>query len=308
MYETFYGLREQPFNLTPDPRFLFLAPRHREALSVLRYGLSTPRGLTVLLGEAGTGKTTLVRAALASLDGGTHHLLLTNPTLTRDDFYRFLARGFGMSTDAADSKTHFLGEFQRNLESWFRPNRPTAIIVDEAQSLSNELLEEIRLLTNIESESVKLLNVVLAGQPELADRLNGPELRQLKQRVALRCWLEPLDLGETASYISARLRTAGGTPGLIFTRSSVIHISEASGGIPRLINVLCDNAMLSGYATQAKPIGRELIDEVCRDFDLGNGTAASLGKTARRRRSRGGPSPVPDMPLATLDNSALLWC
>jgi len=269
MYESFFGLRERPFDLVPDPRFLSLAPRHREALSVLRYGLTTPRGLTVLLGDAGTGKTTLIRAALAGLDElDGRFVLLTNPTLTRAEFYESLAREFGMGKEAATSKSRFLQEFEKHLENGFRPERPSALVIDEAQSLSGELLEEIRLLMNIETDTVKLLNVVLAGQPELAGRLNQATLRQLKQRVTLRCRLAPLDLAETASYVAGRLRRAGGSPADIFTKHAVEAVFEASAGIPRTINVLCDNALLGGFAAQVKPVDADIVEEVCRDFDL----------------------------------------
>jgi len=270
MYGEFFGLSEPPFDLTPDPRFLFLTPHVREALSNLRYGLSTSKGLTVLLGEAGTGKTTLVRAALTDLgDAGTsRYVLLSNPTLARSEFYEFLAAEFGFSQQAATSKTRFLSELQDDVKERFAKGGLTGLIVDEAQSMPHALLEEIRLLGNIETTTSKLLNIVLSGQPELADRLNEPSLRQLKQRVALRCELRPLTLDETAAYISGRLRIAGGSPEMVFTAQAVRTIHQASGGVPRLINVLCDNALVSGFALQTKPINLALVAEVCRDFDL----------------------------------------
>jgi general secretion pathway protein A len=269
MYETFYGLRERPFDLVPNPRFMYLAPRHREALSNLRFGLTTPRGLTLLLGEAGTGKTTLVQTALANLpQGGVRYVLVSNPTLTRAEFYEFLARSFGLAVEAGTSKTRFLFDFRRELERSYGSGGLTAVIFDEAQSLPYDLLEEIRLLSNIETPTVKLLNVVLAGQPELADRLNDPKLRQLKQRISLRCSLEPLDLAETAAYMAARLRLAGGAPETIFTREAVGFIHSVSGGLPRTINVVCDNALIGGFAAQVKPVTVKFVEEVCRDFDI----------------------------------------
>jgi general secretion pathway protein A len=269
MYERFYGLRERPFDLVPNPRYLFLTARQREALSNLRYGLTTPRGLTLLIGEAGTGKTTLVHAALTDLEKEqVKCVLLSNPTLTRAEFFEYLTSGFELTSEAAQSKTRFLFELRRYLFERHAAGKTTAIVLDEAQSLPYELLEEVRLLSNIETESAKLLNVVLAGQPELADRLNESGLRQLKQRVSLRCELAAFDFNETAAYIAGRLRIAGGDPASILTREAVLAVHDASGGVPRTVNVICDNALINGFATQAKPVVRAIVDEVCRDFDI----------------------------------------
>jgi len=247
----------------------------------LQYGLTTPRGLTLLLGDAGTGKTTVVRAALAAVrDQGGRYVLMTSPTLTRAEFYDFLARGLGMSDEAAGSKSRFLLELQRSLEQRSPSDRPGAIIIDEAQSLSYELLEEIRLLTNIETETVKLFNVVLAGQPELAIVLNQPRLRQLKQRITLRCRLAPLDLSETAAYVAGRLRCAGGAPESIFTKDAVARVFHASAGIPRTINVICDNALLGGFAAQVRPITTAVVNDICRDFDLGAAVMDAGGRAS----------------------------
>lgn len=276
MYEQFYGLRERPFDLVPNPKFLYLTARQREAVSNLRYGLSSPRGLTLLLGEAGTGKTTLIRAVLGEVDASrVECVLLSNPTLTRAEFYQALAQGFGLSTRAAQSKVDFLNELREHLESRHAAGLLTALVLDEAQSLPYELLEEVRLLSNIETSTTKLLNVVLAGQPELADRLNDPNLRQLKQRISLRCELSPLDNAETAAYIAGRLRIAGGEPAAIFSREAIVAISKAARGVPRTINVICDNALIGGFAAQVKPVLRVTVDEVCRDFDFALQTAAA---------------------------------
>ncbi len=301
MYEAFFGLRARPFDLSPDPRYLFLAERHREALSTLFYGLTTPKGLTLLLGEAGTGKTTLVRSTLSRV--GTRpgrYVLISNPRLSRAEFYEYLAAGFGMSPEAAGSKTRFLLEFERLLRDGRDAGRPHAIVVDEAQSLPTDLLEEIRLLTNIETDTEKLLNVVLAGQTELSDRLNQPSLRQLKQRVTLRCTLAPLDFEETASYIAKRIRRAGGSPADIFTRGAVEVVYGAAGGIPRTINVLCDNAMLGGMAAQVKPVTSDVVMEVCRDFDLAaEGSEADLERADGHGDARPGGVEAPEaLPLA----------
>ena len=270
LYGAYYGLQEPPFELTPNPRFLFLSSRQREALSNLRYALATSKGFTLILGEAGTGKTTLVRTALAELgDTPSRYVMVSNPTLARDEFYEYLAQEFELSEEARESKTRFLSELQRQVEARFAAGGLTGLIIDEAQSMPHELLEEIRLLGNIETATTKLLSIVLSGQPELADRLNDPSLRQLKQRLALRCELKPLTLDETAAYISGRLRIAGGLPGQIFTRETVVAIHHYSSGIPRTINVLCDNALIGGYAAQVKPISLEIVQDVCADFDLG---------------------------------------
>ena len=269
LYGGFYGLNEAPFDLTPNPRFLFLAPPHREALSNLRYALATSKGFSLILGEAGTGKTTLVRTALAGLvDSPSRYVMVNNPTLGRQEFYELLAGEFALSPAAAASKTRFLAELQKSVEARFAAGGLTGLIVDEAQSLPHVLLEEIRLLGNIETATTKLLNIVLCGQPELADRLNDTSLRQLKQRVALRCELRPLSLSETASYIAGRLRIAGGAPNRIFTRETIIAIYHGSAGIPRTINVLCENALIGGFAAGVKPVPLEIAQEVCRDFDL----------------------------------------
>lgn len=269
MYEDFYGLRERPFDLTPNPRFLFLTPRHREALSTLRYGLSIHRGLALLIGEAGTGKTTVVRAALAAEQRPTNrYVLLTNPTLSRGEFYEYLATGFKFSEEAARSKARFLFELQHDAQERLAAGGVTALIIDEAQSLPHELLEEVRLLANIETATSKLLNVILVGQPELSARLNETALRQLKQRVTLRCELAPLSLKEAMAYVAVRLRIAGGNAAEIFTREAVLAIHEASAGLPRTISVICENALLSGFAANRKPVDEALVAEVTRDFAL----------------------------------------
>ena len=280
MYESFFGLRERPFDLTTNPRFLFLTPRHREALSTLRYGLSAPRGLTMLLGDAGTGKTTVLRAALSEeRRPENRHVLLTNPTLTRPEFYEFIARGFRLSEDCAQSKARFLMEFQRDVQERHQAGGITTLIIDEAQSLPYELLEEVRLLANIETSTVKLLNLVLVGQPELADRLNEQSLRQLKQRITLRAQLTPLDLRETASYIAGRLRIAGGNVSEIFTKDAVVAVHELSTGLPRIINVLSDNALMGGFASQTQPVDARIVHEVAGDFDFNGTRPAARART-----------------------------
>ena len=274
MYESFYGLRERPFELTPNPRFLYMTPRHREALTTLEYGLMARTGIALLVGDAGTGKTTLVHAALqAQRSEKGLAVYLNNPSLTRQEFIEFLAAGFGLSPDAARSKTRCLTELTDLLVARHAAGAMTALVIDEAQCLPDELLEEVRLLANIESASEKLLSIVLAGQPEVGARLSQPSLRQLKQRIGLRCALAPLDLKATSAYIAARVRIAGGEAALLFTPDAVVEVHERSRGIPRTISVICDNALVSGFALDRKPVDRDLIVEVCADFDFTSAAA-----------------------------------
>jgi general secretion pathway protein A len=319
MYESFFGLKERPFDLAPDPRFLYLTQRQLEALSNLRYGLTTARGFTLLLGEAGTGKTTLLRSVLSEMGPeSVQCVLLSNPTLNRDEFVEFLADGFKLAAGSERSKARLLVELQNHLEARYEAGKLTALVLDEAQSLPYELLEEIRLLSNIEATSHKLLNVVLAGQPELGDRLNESRLRQLKQRISLRCELGPFNFQETAAYIAGRLRIAGGSPAEIFSREAVQAIYQASGGVPRTINVICDNALIGGFAAQVRPITRSLVAEVTRDFDIASdaaGDAATRATSARGterpvsaiddRRSTSADNGSPDEPAPTTSGDAL---
>jgi type II secretory pathway predicted ATPase ExeA len=278
MYEGYFGLQERPFDLTANPRFLFLSSGHREALSNLQYGMEVTNGITLLIGEAGTGKTTLIRAALEQQRGANFQgLYLSNPTLTRSEFYEFLTAGFGLSRAAATSKTIFLRELEPYLLGRLQAGQRNALIVDEAQSLPHELLEEIRLLANLETQTTKLLSVILTGQPELADRLNDTSLRQLKQRVALRCSLPPFDLRETAAYIAKRIRIAGGDSASVFTREAVEAIYQGSHGIARTISVIGDNALINGFALQRRPVDADVVIDVCRDFDL-NGPVSYEGR------------------------------
>ena len=283
MYERYFGLQERPFDLSPNPRFLCFTPQHREALVHLQYGLAGRPGITMLVGEAGTGKTTLIRAALQAANGASTIVHLSNPTLTRSEFFEYLAAGFGLSADAAKSKIQFLRELDRALNADLSPM--LALVVDEAQSVPYELLEEIRLLTNAEATNGRSLAVALVGQPELARRLEEARLRQLKQRVVLRCELTALSLKDTASYISARVRTAGGEAIRLFTRDAVVAIHQHSAGIPRVISVICDNALVNGFAADQKPVGASIVTEVCRSLALPN--------TTQRAAAPAMPEPVP---------------
>ncbi|HYN09261.1 MAG TPA: AAA family ATPase [Vicinamibacterales bacterium] len=268
MYEQFFGLRERPFDLTPNPRFLVLTESHREALANLEYGIGSRKGITLLVGEAGSGKTTMIRAAVEKMPARVHCVHLHNPTLSRPEFVEMLATRFGLSEEASQSKATMLIELEALLRARRAASETSVLVVDEAQSLPAELLEEIRLLANIETNDEKLLSLIIAGQPELAERLNDQSLRQLKQRIALRCELQPLSAQETAGYIAGRIRAAGGTGAKVFTREAVALIHERALGIPRTISVIADNALVGGLAAGQRPVGSELVREICRDFDL----------------------------------------
>ncbi len=269
MYETFYGLRERPFDLISDSRFMLLTSKHREALSALNYGISGRKGVTLLIGEAGTGKTTVIRKALEDFQADGHRIgYLSNSTLTLGEFIEWLAVEFGLSEAARTSKARFLRELTTVLIETREAGRLTGLVFDEAQSLPTPLLEEIRLLSNIETPTEKLFPVVLAGQPELADRLNEPTLRQLKQRVALRSTLMPLEGPEVAAYMAARIQRAGGTPAQLFSQEAVLAIAELAKGIPRVISVICDNALIHGLALGRRPITRDIVEEVCGILDI----------------------------------------
>jgi general secretion pathway protein A len=274
MYQQFYGLRERPFDLNSNPKYLLMTPKHQEALSNLAYGITSGNGITLLLGEAGTGKTTLLRKAVASemRCRGPHvpvrWACLTNPRLTSSELLESLSHAFQIEPPFAGSKSMFLRALEQNLLDHHEKGILSVLVADEAQSLPDDLLEEVRLLANIETDTEKLLRVVLAGQPALGDRLNAAGFTQLKQRIGLRCSLPPLDLRETAIYIAHRITLAGGDPARAFSREAVLAIYEESRGIPRTINVICENALLTGFAADERPIGRGIVLEVSRDFDL----------------------------------------
>lgn len=273
MYQEFYGLDSAPFELTPNPDHLLLTPTHREALSMLEYGISARKGIILLIGEAGTGKTTLLRKSLSlnrqgRAQNGSDMVYVVNPTLSTVEFFQQLTDDFGLDPAAATSKAIFLKHLKQTLIARRDQRRNTALIVDEAQRLSDELLEELRLLVNIELDDAKLLPLILAGQPELAERLNEHHLRQFKQRIALRCCLSRFDLQDTAAYVMGRVRLAGGDATRMFTREALVAIFQASDGIPRTISVICDNALLTGFALQRRRVDAELVEEVCRDLHL----------------------------------------
>jgi general secretion pathway protein A len=267
MYLEFYGLKELPFALTPDPRYLYFTPSHTEVMANLHYGIESGRGLIVVTGEVGTGKTTLLRWMMQRLDRTVMVAYMFNPRLSVAEFYQYLATLFNIG--AWENKSDLLIELGKVLESRHSRGLRTVLVVDEGHGLSTEVLEEIRLLCNFESDTAKHLQIVLTGQPELREVLNQPNLRQLKQRVALRCEITALpNVEETAQYIASRLKVAGATKTDIFSPGAVDYIFRCSAGIPRNINNLCDNALLNGFASSATIISRAIIEEVAATFDM----------------------------------------
>ena len=267
MYIEFYGLKEVPFALTPDPRYLYFTPSHTEVMANLHYGIESGRGLIVVTGEVGTGKTTLLRWMMQRLDRTVMVAYIFNPRLSVAEFYQYLATLFNIGV--WENKSDLLIELGKVLESRHSRGLRTVLVVDEGHGLSTEVLEEIRLLCNFESDTAKHLQIVLTGQPELREVLNQPNLRQLKQRVALRCEITALpNVEETAQYIASRLKVAGAAKTDIFSPGAVDYIFRCSAGIPRNINNLCDNALLNGFASNATVISRAIIEEVAATFDM----------------------------------------
>ena len=267
MYAEFYGLKELPFALTPDPRFIYFTPSHTEVLANLHYGIESGKGLVVVTGEVGTGKTTILRWMMQRLDRTVLVAYIFNPRLSVSEFYQHVAAL--LNVQKWETKSELLMELGRALESRHSRGLRTVLIIDEAQGLSPHVLEEIRLLSNFESDTAKQLQIVLTGQPELRGVLNNPDLRQLKQRIALRCEIKQLpNVEETDRYITSRLLVAGAERTEIFSADAIDYIFRCSAGIPRNINNLCDNALLAGYAAGEPTISREVIEEVAETFDM----------------------------------------
>lgn len=270
MYKTFFGLTRNPFEISPDPFFLFATARHNEALASVVHGVLRHKGFIVVTGEVGTGKTLLVRCLLELLrrqDIASANIF--NPCLSPLEFLRYIVGDLGIRT-AQQDKGSLLLELNNYLIARHRKNTTTVLIVDEAQHLEPELLEEIRLLTNLETSQQKLLQIVLVGQPELDQKMDSPDLRQLKQRIALRCQLEPLKEEETKSYILRRLQRAGANAhaNTLFPAEAIASVYRYSRGIPRLINTVCENALIATYAEKMQSVRPEVIDEVAKDLRL----------------------------------------
>jgi general secretion pathway protein A len=269
MYKQFFGLARNPFEISPDPFFYHPTPRHNEALANLHYGVGRRKGFIVITGEVGTGKTLLVRCLLAELrKNNIAFAYVFNPLLPVVEFFQYIMADFGLPY-AGRTKTEMLLDLNRFLIQRHARGLITALVVDEAQALRTDLLEEIRLLTNLETSQQKLLQIVLMGQPELEMVLDSPELRQLKQRVALRCQLQPLDHEQTRAYVLSRLERAGAAPSpSIFTDEALEKVFEYSRGIPRIINNLCENSMVNAFAREHRPVTADMITDVAADFRL----------------------------------------
>jgi type II secretory pathway predicted ATPase ExeA len=267
MYKSFFNLKINPFASSPDPRFLYMMPHTREALATLEYGISAHKGFIVLTGEVGTGKTTLLRRALASLDQSrVFSSFVFNPRLDVLDFLEFILADFGIAAQNR-TKSGMLIQLNRWLIERYRRDETCVIIVDEAQNLEWELLEEIRLLTNLETTSEKLVQIVLSGQPELEEKLRAPDVRQLRQRIALWARTHAISQEQTANYISQRLLIAGSSE-KIFPDEAITAIHRASRGIPRIINLICEHALILAYVEQFRQVPEELIHAVASDLDL----------------------------------------
>jgi general secretion pathway protein A len=285
MYLSFYGLKEKPFSATPDPKFLYLTPPHREALAQLIYGVKENKGFIVLTGEVGTGKTTLLHTLLRKLDDNTAVAFILNSTLPFDDVVEYMLEDFGVSKGPS-TRVERLVALNRFLIERRRVGQNTVLILDEAQNLTPETLEQVRLLSNFETPTDKLLQILLVGQPELKAKLQRPELRQLKQRIGLRCAIRPLVEDEVGDYIRSRLRVAGSPDLHLFTERAVRRIAEYAGGIPRLVNIVCDHCLLIGYVEQKRKIEREIVEQAVEYLEEGRRPTEAHGIHWRPRSMR----------------------
>jgi general secretion pathway protein A len=268
MYEKFFGLNESPFRINPDPRYAFLTLGAREALAGMTYGIQTRKGIILLTGEAGTGKTTLLNMLMKWL----HHqraatAFVFNTQLNVNDLFEYLMADFGIYSESR-SKAEMLMKLNRWLLDRQHAGEPAVLVVDEAQNLTPQLLEEIRLLTNLETSTEKLLQIVLSGQPELETKLRHPQLRQLRQRITLCCRTSRLSLEETRGYIAQRLRIAGANGRAIFTAEAIERLHKYACGIPRVINVLSDHALINAFVDDRKFVTPQMVDDAAREFEL----------------------------------------
>jgi general secretion pathway protein A len=271
MYKAFYSLKRHPFEITPDPSFLFPTGRHNEALAALYYGVRRRKGFVVLTGEVGTGKTLLLRCLLQALkqNRDVAYAYVFNGRLSPVEFLQYIVSDLGLPA-GSKNKGELLLQIAHYVISRSQKNLTTVLVVDEAHHLSAEILEEIRLLTNLETADEKLLQILLVGQPELDDKLDSPGLRQLKQRIALRSHLQPLNSEETKGYIQRRLQLAGSPyPAALFPPETIAAVYQHSQGLPRLINTICENALIAAYARQMRSVSPDIIDDIATDFRLG---------------------------------------
>jgi general secretion pathway protein A len=268
MYKSFFGLRENPFNANPDPRYLFLTKEIQEALAGLAYGIKNRKGFILLTGEVGTGKTTILNRLLDWLNGeGVATAYIFNSQLGVSELFDFILTDFGIPCDSRD-KSQVLMRLNQWLLDRYRERRTSVLIVDEAQNLSSQVLEEIRLLTNFETSNEKLLQIVLSGQPELEEKLRDPRLRQLRQRITMRCKTQPLNYDEMTGYIAERLRIGGANGKPVFSGEAVEAVYRYSRGIPRVANLLCEHSLINAFVEQIRPVPAQAVDEVAHEFEL----------------------------------------
>lgn len=292
MYNAFFGFRESPFNLSPDPTFFYRSPQHEEALANLIYGVHSRKGFIVLTGEVGTGKTTMLECLRDYLDSQyIEFAFIFNSRITTDQFFEMIAYDLGLNC-SHKSKTEVLFALNALLIEQGQQGRTTVLIVDEAHNLEWDVLEEIRLLGNLENPKMgKLLQIILAGQPELDRKLDAPNLRQLKQRIVLRCNLSSFQLQETIEYVHSRLAKAGMSSQTVFPEELLREVHQRSQGIPRVINALCDNLLLTAFALEHRSCTLDMLEEVCNDM--------RLDWPGKRSKTRGGlPGADPSNPAS----------
>jgi general secretion pathway protein A len=287
MYNAFFGLDADPFRINPDPRFLFLSESHREALATLVYAIRERKGFIVLTGEVGTGKTTILNALLAQLDPKVQTAFVFNTALGTEDFFAYLFEELELEPVEPFRKSTVLKRLNDYLIDRLRRGLQTVLIIDEAQNLNPEVLEEIRMLSNLETPQSKLINIILVGQPELAQKLERPELRQLRQRVELRHVIRPLGAHETERYVVERLLVAGHAKGDLFADGALRALHRYSGGVPRVINVLADNALLVAFAQQAHRVSAAMLREAARDVGLAGPDEPAASPEIRKPRDGG---------------------
>jgi general secretion pathway protein A len=298
IYNAYFGFSENPFNISPDPEFLYRSPQHEEALANLIYGVRSRKGFIVLSGEVGTGKTTMLECLRDYLDSQrVEFAFIFNSRLTPEQFFEMIAYDFDLQCDRK-SKTEVLFALNSLLIQQAERGRTCVLIVDEAHNLELDVLEEVRLLGNLETRQGKLMQIILAGQPELDRKLDSPNLRNLKQRIVLRCSLNPLTPPETSAYVETRLARAGMPNQRIFSSELLEEIYKRSRGIPRLINLLCDNLLVTAFAMEQRVTNIEMLDEVCQDLRL-DWPGSIRDRRGRSRYGVGEEQYYPEAPLSS---------
>ena len=281
MYKEFFGLRANPFNVNPDPRYLFLTRHTEEALACLTYGIQSRKGFVLLTGEVGTGKTTLLNKLMEWLRAQqVATAFIFNSRMNVPQFLEYMMADFGIPFDS-ESKSHILLRLYNWLLDRYRAGETAVLIIDEAQNLSDEVLEEIRLMTNLETFTEKLLQIVVVGQPELEQKLKQPNLRQLRQRLTLRAKTYPLTLDETRAYVAQRLWIAGANAQAIFDPEALTVVHRYSAGIPRVINLICEHCLVNAFVDRQRTVTSSVVEAVAGDFDLGETTIRNNAATAQ---------------------------